>query len=74
MHLVTRCQMALVERQLQVEACHTRIRKAEKEARKENRAVPRAEMDKLQSDLRDAKANVFSAEAGLMGASKWPPL
>lgn len=74
MSLRERVQLAVIERTLVVGACFDKIKRAEREARKENRPVPRFEMDKLQGELRDAKANVASAEAAAAGVSKYPPV
>ncbi len=73
-NLVTKVRLSVVERGLVVGACLDKIKRAEREARKEQRQVPRAEMDRLQSDLRDARRNVDSAECSLAGCSKYPPL
>ncbi len=74
MNLLTRVRMSIVERQLVVSACHDQIKRAERDARKDNRPVPRSQMDALQSALRDAKANVWSAEAACEGVARFPPL
>lgn len=74
MHLKTRIQAEIIVRQLAVAAVNDRIKRSEREARKENRPVPRSESDKLQEDLKFARGNVNAAQISLEAVCKYPPL
>lgn len=74
MEIRTRLRTRVALHRLEIAAAHEQIKKAERIARKENRAVPKEEMQVLSSVLRDAKLNERSAVAALEGAIKYPPL
>ena len=72
-NLKANIQAEIIVRQLAVAAVNDRIKRAEREARKENRPIPRSEMDKLQDDLKFARGNVNAAQVSLEAVCKYPP-
>lgn len=74
MEICIRQQTRVALHRLEVGAAHAAIKKAERIARKENRAVPKEEMGQLADVLRGAKLNERSAVAALEAVLKFPPL
>jgi hypothetical protein len=74
MNLITKLRLRLELYRLEIAACHDRVHRVERDARKENRPVPAAEMQKLQREIRDANANLDSCEASLAGVLRFPPI
>lgn len=64
----------IVCRQLAVKAATDAVKRAEREARKESRGVPRSEMERLQADVKFARAQLDSAHCSLEGVLRYPPV
>lgn len=72
--LVDRLRTRLELCRIEVSNCYKAIAKAEKEAHKDKIQVPRHLMDRLIEATNAAKLEVYSVEASLCGAVKFPPL
>ncbi len=73
-HLVTRLKSELATRKLAVEAAYQVINRAERIAKKEKTTIPSFQMEQMMDEVRYCRDQVFSVEASLAGASKFPPL
>ncbi len=73
-NLVSRLKNELTTRQLAVSAAYQVINRAERLAKKEKTMIPPFQMEKMMDEVKYCRDQVFSVEASLAGASKFPPL
>ncbi len=73
-NLVSRLKNELTTRQLAVAAANQVINRAERIAKKEKTTIPAFQMEQMMDEVRFRRDQVFSVEASLAGASKYPPL
>ncbi len=74
MSLVSRLKSELATRQLAVEAAHQVITRAERAAKKDKSSIPAFQMEQMMDEVRFRRDQVYSVEASLAGATKYPPL
>lgn len=73
-NLVSRLKTRHAQCQLAVAAAYQEIARQEKIAKKDKTVIPPFQMEKLVAEVTYCKNEMYSVEASIAGASKYPPL
>lgn len=73
-YLVSRLKTRHAQCQLAVAAAYQEIARQEKIAKKDKTVIPPFQMERLVAEVTYCKNEMYSVEASIAGASKYPPI